>query len=100
CTALNVGSSGGGSSLAQPSAIIHPYGTVARLTGLPQPGNGFALWGNAGSGTNNPLFYTVTSANRTVSAAFTPLNAGQSALAVIVDGFGGLTRSARGKRVH
>src|SRR5205823_4980230 len=95
-TALSTIASGAGMVMAQPTANLYPYGTVVRLTALPQPGNSFALWGNAGIGTNNPMLYNVTSSNRTVSAAFIPLSAGQSALTVVADGFGSVTNSPRG----
>ncbi len=97
-TGLNTVASGGGSIVAQPNAALYPHGTVVRLTALPQSGNAFALWGNAGSGTNNPLLYTVTTSNRTVSAAFAPLNTGQFALTVVADGFGTVTNKPRGTR--
>ena len=66
---------------------LYPYGAFARLTALPQPGNAFALWGNAGGGTNNPLILQVTNSHPTVSAAFAPLSAGQSSLTSLADGF-------------
>jgi hypothetical protein len=97
-TGLSTTTAGGGAVAVQPSAALYPYGTAVRLTGVPQTGNAFALWGNAVSGTNNPLNFTVTSANRTVSAAFAPLSAGQYSLALLADGFGMVTNRPRGNR--
>ncbi len=64
-----------------------------RLTAVPQAGNYFALWGNAASGTNNPLIFTVTNANPTITAVFAPLPTGQGAMTVLADGFGSVTRN-------
>jgi hypothetical protein len=95
-TSLNTAVSGMGSVVAQPGAALLPYGTVVRLTAVPQPGNGFAFWSNAGSGTNNPLLYPVTTSNRTVTAVFASLGAGQYALTMLADGFGSVTNKPRG----
>ena len=97
-TTLGVFATGGGAIDLRPNAPLYPFGTVVHLTGIPQSGNAFALWGNAGSGTNNPLPYAVTNANATVSAAFAPLSAGQYALTVLVNGFGSVARSPMANR--
>ena len=68
---------GNGSVMRSPALTLSPYGTTVRLTALPQAGNYFALWGNAASGTNNPMSFTVTSANPTVTAVFATLLANQ-----------------------
>ena len=73
---------GSGSVARSPAAELYPYGTTVRLTALPQAGNYFALWGNAASGTNNPLAFTVTNANPTVTAVFAALPGGRHSLAV------------------
>ncbi len=97
-TGLNTTTAAGGAVVAQPDADLYPYGTVVRLTALPQAGNAFALWGNAGGGTNNPLLHIITNDNRTVSAAFAPLGAGQRSLSALSDGFGMVTNRPRGNR--
>ena len=79
-------------------AELYPYGTPVRLTAVPQAGNYFVLWGNAASGTNNPLTFSVTNPNPTVTAVFAALPANQHALTVVPDGFGTVTNSPRGNR--
>jgi hypothetical protein len=83
-TSLSNTVAGSGSVSISPGGP-YPYGAVARLTAVPGPGSYFALWGNAGSGQTNPLNFTVTSANPSVSALFVPLSAGQVALTVLAD---------------
>ena len=97
-TTLSMNALGNGSVLVTPQADIYPYGTVALITAVPQAGNYFAFWGSAASGTNDPLNFSVTNAQSTVTAVFQPLSAGQFALAVIVDGFGLVTNVPRGNR--
>lgn len=87
-TTLHTTVAGSGSVLIDPLVSHYPYGSVVRLTGVPQPGNQFALWGNAGGGGVNPLHFSITNPTPAVSALFVPLTAGQHALAVIPDGFG------------
>jgi hypothetical protein len=89
---------GSGSAVRIPAAGLYPYGTAVRLTAVPQAGNYFALWGNAASGTNNPLTFTVTNANPTVTAVFALLPANQHALTVLADGFGQVSTSPAGNR--
>ena len=99
-TALSTVATGDGTVNLRPSTALYPYGTVVHLTAIPQPGNAFALWGNAGSGTNNPLHYPVTNANRTVSSVFAALPANQHALTVLADGAGSVTRSPAANRFN
>src|SRR5207244_5632196 len=87
-TSVSTTAAGNGSVSISPSYPLHPYGSVVRLTAIPVAGNYFALWGNAASGTSNPLGFTVTNANPTVSALFTTLPAGQFSLPIISDGDG------------
>ncbi|PYU98700.1 MAG: hypothetical protein DMG10_27490 [Acidobacteria bacterium] len=58
------------------------------MTALPQTGSGFSLWGNAASGTNNPLRISITNANPAVSCLFAPLNAAEVTLTLIENGHG------------
>ena len=97
-TTLDLTVAGSGAVVADPAAALYPYGTVARITAVPQSGHYFGAWGNAVMSTDNPLFFPVTTANPTVSCAFGPLNAGQVALAVLVNGRGRVTASPRGNR--
>ena len=99
-TTLDTTVAGGGTVIVQPEASLIPYGTTVRLTALPDPGNAFAVWGNAATGTNNPLHFVLTNANPVISAAFAPLNAGQHALTVIAEGFGSVSSNPRGNRFN
>ena len=87
-TTFNTTTAGGGSVTLIPPGNLYPFGTVVRLYATPLAGNYFALWGNAASGSTNPLNFTLTSANPSVSALFAPLGAGQYSLTVIPDGLG------------
>jgi uncharacterized repeat protein (TIGR02543 family) len=69
-----------------------PFGTVVRLTAIPQAGSYFVLWGNAASSVVNPLDFTVTNANPTVGAFFLPLGANQATLTVLEQGAGVVAR--------
>jgi NOL1/NOP2/fmu family ribosome biogenesis protein len=69
-----------------------PFGTVARLTALPQPGYYLGLWGNAASSVVNPLDFTVTNATPTVGALFVALGANQATLTVLEQGAGVVIR--------
>jgi len=92
-TTLSTSVAGNGSISKIPDSSLYPYGSVVRLVAIPQTGNYFGVWGNAASGNVNPLSFTVTNANQTVSALFAPLGGGQAALTVIPDGFGHVTES-------
>ncbi|HEY2952619.1 MAG TPA: chitobiase/beta-hexosaminidase C-terminal domain-containing protein, partial [Verrucomicrobiae bacterium] len=99
-TGLSNAAAGSGTLMISPTASRYPFGAVVRLTAVPQTGSSFALWGGAASGTNNPLFFTVTNANPIVSAAFAPLSAGQFALTIIAEGNGRVTANPRGNRFN
>lgn len=90
-TTLGTTVAGNGAVNVYPALPLHPYGTVARLTAIPQAGSYFAVWGNSASGNTNPLYFTVTSAAPIVSSLFSTLGAPQRALTVIPDGFGSVT---------
>jgi hypothetical protein len=67
-TTLNTMTLGNGSLLVNPVTEVYPYGSVVRITGLPQSENHFAFWGGSGNGTNSPLNFPVTNAQPTVTA--------------------------------
>ena len=94
-TTLGTTIAGSGAVSVHPALPLYPYGCVARLTAIPQAGSYFAVWGNAASGSTNPLYFTVTSAAPTVSSLFAALGANQYALTVIPDGFGRVTTTPR-----
>ena len=90
---LSATTAGGGTVARSPAAAaLYPHGTAVRLTAVPAAGNYFALWGNAASGTNNPLSFTITNANPTVTAVFAGLQPNQHVLTVLVDGPGFVSR--------
>ncbi|MGO8677895.1 MAG: InlB B-repeat-containing protein [Limisphaerales bacterium] len=84
---------GTGTVSAQPGFPLYPYGSTVRLSAVPGQGNYFARWGNAASGTQNPLSFTINTANPTVSALFAPLTANSAALTVVSDSGGGVAVS-------
>lgn len=86
-TTLQTTAAGGG-VLLNPQGGVYPYGSVVQLSAVPAAGNQFGIWGNAASGNLNPLFFTVTNANPTVSALFGPVGGGQSALTIVPVGRG------------
>jgi hypothetical protein len=81
-TTLRTTATGGGSILLNPPGGVYPYGTVVTLSAVPQSGNYFGLWGDAGSGETNPLIVTVTNSDQTFAALFGPVSGGQAALTV------------------
>ena len=94
-TTLSTTAAGGGSVTSTPSGGTYPYGTVVRLSAVPQTGNYFALWGNAASGNVNPLNFILTNANPSVSSLFAAVGGGQAALTVVPVGLGQVSVSPR-----
>lgn len=90
-TTLSTTATGGGQVQRSPAGGVYPYGTTVRLTPIPDAGKYFAVWGNAGSGNSNPLYFTVTNPNPTVSSLFSTLPEGQAALTVLINGPGAVT---------
>jgi len=74
--------------LLNPPGGLYAYGTIVRLTGLPQTGSYFGFWGNAATGNTNPLYFTITSPTQTVSSIFGTLSSTQAALTVLITGSG------------
>jgi hypothetical protein len=91
---------GGGSLVVDPVSPFRPYGSQVRLTPVPVAGNYHAFWANAAAGrTNNPLLFTVTNANPTVTAVFASLGTTQTnALTVIPVGRWQVTLTPPGSR--
>jgi hypothetical protein len=99
-TTLNTAVVGAGSIAVSPVSPLYPYGTEVRLSAVPAPGNYLAFWANAASGmTQNPLTFSVTNANPTVTAVFANLGTTQTnALTVIPEGEGHVVISPPGDR--
>ena len=87
-TTLSTTVAGAGTVSLYPPGGLYPYGTMVRLTGVPQPGNFFGSWGNAATGNTNPLYFTVTTPLPTISSIFGAVPAGQDALTTLINGLG------------
>jgi hypothetical protein len=94
-TTLSTTAAGGGSVTLNPPGGLYPYGTVVLLSAIPQAGNFFGIWGNAGSGNANPLSFTVSNANPVVSSLFSTVGGGQAALSVVPIGSGTISVNPR-----
>jgi len=96
-TVLSTTVAGNGQIQLNPPGGLYAYGAVVRLTGVPQAGNYFGAWGNAasGSGNTNPLYFTISTPNPTVSSIFGPLGGGQAALTLMINGSGRVTANPR-----
>ncbi|TGE24819.1 PKD domain-containing protein [Hymenobacter aquaticus] len=68
---------GSGSVTKNPNAASYASGTVVSLTATPAAGQQFSGWSGDASGTTNPLSVTM-SANKSITATFTAIPAGQS----------------------
>ena len=79
---------GNGQVLLNPTEVLYPYATTVRLIAVPQPGNYFGAWGDAASGNANPLYFTLTNPNPSVSSIFGVLPTNQVALTILIDGKG------------
>ncbi len=90
-TMLSTTVAGNGTVLAYPIAPLYSYGSTVQITPVPNPGNYFGLWGNAASGSQNPLYFTLTTANPTVSSLFAALPVNQVALTIIYGAGGYVT---------
>lgn len=97
-TPLNLVTPGGGTILREPAAERYAYGTPVTLSAIPQAGQAFARWGNAATGTNSPLTFTVDRPEPTLSAAFAPIPAGQCTLTLVTHGRGQVTSDPPGTR--
>lgn len=87
-TTLGTTTVGNGTVSVFPVFPLYPYGCTLDLTATPGTSNYFGLWGNAASGNQNPLSYTVTSSNPTISALFAALPTNQAALTILSEGGG------------
>jgi hypothetical protein len=86
-TVVSINAVGGGSVvLSRPNPI--PFGTTIAAAAVPNNGGYFVIWNGAVSGTNTPVFITVTNPTPTVNALFTTLPAGKYALNAVVYGDG------------
>jgi len=90
-TTVGITTAGGGTVSVYPAFPLHPYGSTVEITALPNQQKYFGVWGNAASGSENPLSFTILAATQTVSALFASLPAQRVALTVLSDGGGYVT---------
>jgi hypothetical protein len=83
-----------------PESDLYPYGTFVKLTALPPLGTYFISWTGDGTGTRNPLSFTVTFPNRTFSFQLGALEPAQFALTVIERGKGSVQINPPGNRFN
>jgi len=94
-TTLSTTAVGGGSVMMNPAGGLYPYGAVVTLSAIPEPTKYFGIWGNVARGNMNPLVFTVTNANRTVSSLFASVSPGQAALTALPLGLGQVSVTPR-----
>lgn len=83
---LTTNVAGSGTITRSPNASSYPSGTVVTLTATPAAGFQFSSWSGDLSGSANPASITM-SANRTVTATFTPTTTGGSGAVGAPSGF-------------
>jgi hypothetical protein len=86
---------GSGSVVLDPPGGSYEAGTLVTLTAVPDAGNVFDGWSGALGGTLNPQSLLVL-ANVSVTAAFSPVPAGQFGLGILIDGAGSVAASPAG----
>lgn len=79
---------GDGQPAYTPEGPLLEYGARVRLTAYPSAGSYFVRWGNAVTGTNNPVSIIFTNANTAVTVLFAILAANQVSLVTPIDGDG------------
>jgi hypothetical protein len=79
---------GNGQVVATPESPVQEYGTRLRYTAYPSAGSTFVRWGNAVTGTNNPVSLVFTNANVAATVLFAALAANQVSLVTPIDGNG------------
>lgn len=79
---------GNGHAATTPEGPLLDYGARVRFTAYPTDGSYFARWGNAVTGTNNPVSLLFTNANAAVTVLFAALPANQVSLVTAIDGDG------------
>jgi hypothetical protein len=94
-TPINTVVNGDGAIQLNPQRRAYPYGATVQVFAVSQPGNLFALWGGVGLGNVNPFVLTIDRTRPTISALFSGLPAGRSALTVLANGNGAVSVSPR-----
>lgn len=97
-TTVSAAVAGNGILQQYPEAAYYPYGTEIQFNAIPNSGSFFSLWSSAASGDINPLKFTVSAANPSISCLFQPLAINQFALAVSTEGLGSVSITPRANR--
>ncbi|HWD18530.1 MAG TPA: Calx-beta domain-containing protein [Verrucomicrobiae bacterium] len=93
-TTLSNAATSGGFILPSNSAHLYAYGSAAVLTAVPSTGNYLNAWLGAAAGiSTNPLVFPITAPTQTVGAIFAGLPANSSALTLVVNGNGSVSRN-------
>ncbi len=79
---------GEGQVLTTPAEQWTEYGARVRFTAYPSPPSYFVRWGNAVTGTNNPVSFVFTNANTAVTVIFSALGPNQVSLVTPIEGDG------------
>lgn len=87
---------GNGQPVTTPEGPVLEYGARVRYTAYPAAGNYFVRWGNAVTGTNNPVSFAFTNANAAVTVIFSALGANQVSLVTPIDGNGRVASAPAG----
>ncbi len=93
-TPVTLGTPSNGTLMASPANGPYPYGSIVRLSAIPNPGAYFRFWtGAASSQSVSPLDFVVTNSSPSVSGVFsTNLLANEYSLTVLVNGNGTVTK--------
>jgi hypothetical protein len=83
-----VNATGPGTIVLDPAQGPYPYGSTVQLAAIPNADYDFAQWGNAASGTANPLSFVVTTPNPYICAQFVPVGNRQVTLSASASGEG------------
>jgi hypothetical protein len=74
-TAITSATTGSGRVMLEPDLPVYPYGSLVKITPLPNPGNYLALWGGAGVGQpRTQWIFRVTNGAPKITALFQPLS--------------------------
>jgi hypothetical protein len=98
-TSLMTTTAGSGTVSRHPFAPLYPYASSVLLSAVPNSGSYFALWGNAASGNQTPLFVSIYNPSQTVSALFASLPINQASITVLWQGGGSVAANPSTNRV-
>lgn len=87
---------GEGQVAVTPAEQWAEYGARVRFTAYPSPPSYFVRWGNAVTGTNNPVSFVFTNANAAVTVIFSALGPNQVSLVTPIEGDGRIASAPGG----